>query len=224
MKVTKLILLLSLLPFILTTCKDDEIVTLGPLYLGEAADYIFFEEGSWWKYVNTKTNEVDSTTVSYSYRELQYYGCSENSNFIEKEDFKMRAESSTICRNQKISIDQPWGCRPNNELNHYFQVSVRDGCESGLESVIFYYPFDLEKGGGASQDVIFNEVHDSIQVQSKWYYSVAEFHLDYDPSWGQRKSIYYWAKSIGLIKREQYEHFTNQFIQGWELINHQVIQ
>jgi hypothetical protein len=157
MKVTKLILLLSLLPFVLTTCKDDETVTLGPLYLGEAADYIFFEEGSWWKYVNTKTNEIDSTTVSYSYRELLYYGCSENSNFIGKEDFKMRTESSTICRNQKISIDQPWGCRPNNELNHYFQLYVQNGCNSPTQSGIFYYPFDLEKGRGLVMMLYFKK-------------------------------------------------------------------
>jgi hypothetical protein len=61
-------------------------------------------------------------------------------------------------------------------------------------------------------------------VQSKWYYSVAEFEVDYDPSWDGRRIKYFWAKNVGLIKREQYMNFTEEFLQSWELIDHQVIQ
>jgi hypothetical protein len=61
MKVTKLILLLSLLPFILSTCKDDEPQYLGEFRLGaEGEAYIKFEPGSYWVYENDMTGERDS--------------------------------------------------------------------------------------------------------------------------------------------------------------------
>jgi len=136
----------------------------------------------------------------------------------------MKAKSYTICRNQNIDINQPLGCLPLNNLNSYFQVGVIDGCQSGSRSVMFYYPFDLPKGGGASQDVIFKGKLDSLQVQDKWYYDVVEFEVDIDYSQNGRRGVYFWAKNVGLIKRDRYSHITKEIEESWELIDYKVTQ
>jgi len=145
---TILVFMMCLIPLLLSSCKDDDVVNLGPIYLGEAADYVYFEEGSWWVYVNDVTSEKDSTIVAASEKEMRYYGCVENENSIQKEDMTMSTKSLTICRNQNIDINQPLGCLPLNNLNSYFQLQVQDGCQSWSRSVVFYYPFDLPIGGG----------------------------------------------------------------------------
>jgi hypothetical protein len=225
-----LITILALLPFILSTCKPDDgnsQVTLGPLYLGEAADYIYFLEGSWWKYQNTKTNEIDSTVLTSSYLELKNYTCSDNTNWIQKEDITFTTESKTICSNRNYRIRQAWGCRPNNTLNKYFEFFVQDGCKNFSESVTFYFPFDLPKSGSGGQDVIFNKLHDSLKVQNQWYQDVAEFEIDNDPTYERYKyprTKYFWAKNIGLLKKEKYSISAIEPEEAWELIDHNVIQ
>ena len=71
---------------------------------------------------------------------------------------------------------------------------------------------------------VLNQVHDSLQVQGQWYYDVAEFEVDIDYVWDNKITKYYWAKHVGLIKREKYAHWTREFIEGWELIDYEVTQ
>jgi hypothetical protein len=228
MKTSKAILILLLLatPFTWLGCNDDDgPITLGPLYLGEAKDYVYFKEGSWWVYKNSISKEIDSSVVISDYLELKTYGCSENQNSLQKEDYRLNIKSKTICRNLEFTLRRPWGCQPLNLLNSYFEVFMDYEC--GLPkgtSVTFYYPFDLEKSGNSGQDVFFIQLHDSLQVQNQWYYDVAEFEVDIDYSQNGRKGVYYWARNAGLIKREKHSHVTQQLEESWELIDYNVIQ
>lgn len=93
------------------------------------------------------------------------------------------------------------------------------------ESVVFYYPFDLSQSGNSGQDVVFNQLHDSLQVKGQWYYDVAEFEIDNDWIWGTKftdHTKYYWAKHVGLIKRSLLEEHSDIEVESWELLNYGV--
>ena len=212
-------LALLVVTFSLVNCNpDDEPINSGPVLLGEGRDYIIFPEGSWWKYENTKTGEIDSIVMTSSSEELITYGCGESDNSLVKENFNMRANSETICRSLTFRIRQAWGCQPANKLNHYFEFLVKDGCARSSESALFYYPFDLSKSGVSGQDLFFRAFHDSLEVLGVWYDEVAEFELDKDFIWDRKITKYFWAKGVGLIRREQYRRDPDEWSKPIELL------
>lgn len=219
------ITLLLIASFVLSSCDpDDEFIPQGPVLLGEGRDYIYFTEG-WWKYKNTVTDKIDSSILVRSNIRLLKHTCGENNRFLEKEDITFKTKSLTECVNKDYRSSQAWGCQPSNLLNHYFQFFAKDYCQGFSESVVFFYPFDKNlQGGNSGQNIVFNQLYDSLQVQGQWYYDVAEFELDRDYIWDERRTKYYWAKHVGLIKREKYMNFTDEYIEGWELIDYDVTQ
>ena len=212
------------MPLLLSTCKpDDDVIWTEPIYLGEGGNYIYFTQG-WWKYKNTVTEEIDSTILVSSNRRVRHYTCGESNNSLKKEDITFRTESKTVCVDKDFRIRQAWGCQPTNTLNRYFEFFAKDYCQNFSESVVFYYPFDLSSSGNSGQDVVFNQLHDSLKVQDQWYYDVAEFEVDIDYIWDNKITKYFWAKNVGLIKREKYAHWTREFIESWELVEFDVSQ
>ncbi len=100
MKVTKLILLLSLLPFILTTCKDDEPQYLGEFRLGaEGEAYIKFEPGSYWVYENDMTGERDSIVMDYYRSEMRHFQGLEREYYREDISFKWESNNGVYIFN-----------------------------------------------------------------------------------------------------------------------------
>ena len=224
MKVTKLILLLSLLPFILTTCKDDEPQYLGEFRLGaEGEAYIKFEPGSYWVYENDMTGERDSIVMDYYRSKMRHFQGLEREYYREDISFKWESNNGVYIFN---SVHPFADLTPESA----FQSNSRHWampCNRQVvgPSAIMHMPPTLTSGGGVSGQLSTHRLtHDSLQVQGEWYYDVAVFEVDNDPLLDNKPSKYYWAKNVGLIKKEKFKHWTNEYIEGWHLVKYQVTQ
>ena len=225
MKVTKLILLLSLLPFILTTCKDDEPQYLGEFRLGaEGEAYIKFEPGSYWVYENDMTGERDSFEMRDYNAKVETYEGFEYSFQKENVEFSWYKNQTSVYYFEPFGVFADATRRPglNPSTDMYTFTHYTPGFSG---SCIFYYPFSSEYTGSVSgQQTIVSSIYDSLQVQGEWYYDVAVFEVDNDPLLDNKPSKYYWAKNVGLIKKEKFKHWTNEYIEGWHLVKYQVTQ
>ena len=221
----KLILLLTILPYIFTACVEEDNLPqyLGEFKLGaEGEAYIKFEPSSYWIYENTKTKETERI-------ELTNY-ISKTSRFIGNH-YSFDKEMTTIYwlkNNTAQLFFSPWDPYPDATRNVDFNANTdvfshtMYGQKSG--SCIFFYPFRTEYGGCVSgQRTTINKIYDSLQVQGKWHYKVAEFELDNDWSWNTLQTNhtkYYWAKNVGLVRRVLLEEHTTTEVESWNLIDY----
>jgi hypothetical protein len=87
------------------------------------------------------------------------------------------------------------------------------------ESVSFFYPFDSTRTPGTGSSASYYKGHDSLySLKGKTYYSVRKFYLENDNTWDRWSVNYYWAKGIGLIRKE-----NTSKNESWELINFNII-
>lgn len=90
----------------------------------------------------------------------------------------------------------------------------------------FFYPFNKNFVAGTGSHTCKLIGFDSTFVlQGKTYENVAKFFIDRDNTWGNNPSNtdasvnYYWAKGVGLIKKESTNNSGN-----WELIEYKIVQ
>jgi hypothetical protein len=223
MKVTKLILLLSLLPFILTTCKDDEPQYLGEYRLGaEGEAYIKFEPGSYWVYENDMTGERDSIVMDYYRSEMRPFQGLEREYYREHIEFGWKKNTAGSYRSYCIhpfvdlTPDATWH---ESVRSWYFYTSP----EAASAGTIVSVPINKDISNGIANGYQSSFL-DSLQVQGEWYYDVAVFEVDNDWIWDSKPTKYYWAKTVGLVKKEQFKHQSGEYVQGWHLIKYQVTQ
>jgi hypothetical protein len=227
MKVTKLILLLSLLPFVLTMCKDDEPQYLGEFRLGaEGEAYIKFEPGSYWVYENDMTGERDSIVMEYYRSKLRHFQGLEREYYREDISFKWESNNGVYIFN---SVHPFADLTPESA----FQSNSRHWampCNKQVvgPSAIMHMPPTLTSGGGVSGQISTHRLtHDSLQVQGEWFYDVAVFEVDNDWIWNTfntNHTKYYWAKNVGLIRRVLLEETSQVEVESYNLIKYQVTQ
>ena len=221
----KLILLLAILPYIFTSCVEEDNLPqyLGEFKLGpEGEAYIKFEPGSYWIYENTKTKQLDTAIMKWYTSYMANFDGERRKYSREQIEFRWqttRGEFRFSHGNvyQDLTSDSTW----NKSVRHWgFALTG----PSGIPSDVVSLPpnLDVVSGSTSGQRTSIVKIHDSLQVQGKWYYQVAEFEVNPDPAMNGRIGKYFWAKGIGLIKREKFEHWTFEYTEGWELIDYNI--
>lgn len=209
--------------FGLTCCKpDDEPTYLGEFRLGEEGEsYIKFEPGSYWIYENDMTQELDTIVMDYYYSTMRKFEGLKREYYREDISFGWRtgATGAYVFRSLHPFADLTPEESFQSSVRHW---SIPGGGLSGSKTAMMHMPPKFNAGGGSGQISQLAALHDSLLVKDTWYYDVAEFEVDIDPAWKGRPTKYFWAKHVGLIKREQYEHWTEAYTQGWHLIEYNV--
>jgi hypothetical protein len=207
------LLLASMTIVLMYSCKDKDPTKPGyqrkapsPVYLiyrlGPARDYMWFNPGSYWIYKNTKNNELDTVRlISFYYSTYYKWSYEDNTSYF----------------------------NPNSTpIRGYFYPINRLVSGEGLIGA-FFYPFDKSgvAGTGSSQTK-FKELFTTMTLNNQTYLEVAQFETDSDDIWYSDttsnlirypKTRYYWAKNVGLVKRENVsENYS------WELIEHHIIK
>ena len=233
-----IITLISILFFM--QCKDKDPTKSGyqrkapsPVYLkyrlGPARDYMWFNPGSYWIYKNTKNNELDTwSCVNLYYDSFVIKGTFDYSKHITVDFDRLRTTYySTYYKwnfNDNTDIYNP----NSTPIRGYFYPLDRLVYGEGLIGA-FFYPFDKSgvAGTGSSQTK-FKELYTIMTLNNQTYLEVAQFETDSDDIWYSDttsnlirypKTRYYWAKNVGLVKRENVsENYS------WELIEHRIIK
>ena len=221
------IILLLLLPFALATCKDKEPQYLGEFKLGpEGEAYIKFEPGSYWIYQNSVTAAKDTITMTTYRSKILFFDGELRSYYREDIRYTMKGNSGNyITINEHPYVD----ATPENLHKEGVELfSMNTSKVSIGATTSFYYPFSMPSGGTISgQSSYLIKQHDSLQVQGKWYYTVAEFEVDNDWMYSTKETNhtkYYWAKNVGLIRRVLLEERSIDEVESWDIIEYNVTQ
>ncbi|MDP2174981.1 MAG: hypothetical protein Q8K70_03620 [Bacteroidota bacterium] len=193
----------------------------------ELKSYLWSKPGSYWIYKNTKTGDLDThivnnfyfdsilvkgtelhtkhITIYYDYLTKSFYGTFIKRYFYEYSNYKS----------------------PNAEsFNNGRNGITREG--NGSINYPLYYPFVITSGpgtGNGSSYTTYIGMDSTLTIQGKTYQNVAKFDIDKDDIWEEKlncirsNNIYYWAKDVGLIKKQSIS--CNY---SWELIEYNIIK
>ena len=220
-------------------CKDKDPTKPGyqrkapkPEYytfrMTEVKDYVWFKPGSYWIYKNTKNNLLDTVTCTgFYYDSVTIKGTYDYSKHITLN--YDRLEITTYSSHYKWYY-RDWSGNttpdaPNFKKNRFLMDRT---CPSGL-LVPFFYPLDIGGFSGTGSSVTqLKSVEETLNIENEMYFKVAQFEIDSDDIWYSDttsnlirypKTRYYWAKNVGLVKRENVsENYS------WELIEHHIIK
>jgi hypothetical protein len=191
--------------------------------------YLWSKPGSYWIYKNTKTGDLDTQVCTgFLFNNITIKGDESHSKHITiKYDLIARNISSTYTKHG--FYDETTRYYPNSTpFKGMFYALYRHG--NGSLISVFHYPFNyLEKSGTGSTITSFIEMDSTLSIQDKTFHHVAKFEIDRDNLWYPRdftpielkypRAIYFWAKDVGLVKREnKNENYS------WELIEYNIIK
>jgi hypothetical protein len=215
------ILLLAISAITLHCCKPDDEVgkTYGPYTLGEARDYIDFKPGSWWVYQNNKSGLYDTLVLkSISIRSQTFTG----KNTVIKDMVNMLIYSTTTKYEYEYYTFGANPDLPAKSLAPPYSIDLRLGKSKAGdyngETVTFFYPFDKNHKGNISMFESSLIHKDTTIVLPKYTIdSVVVFKCKDDACWDGFTVNYYWAKDVGLIRKENINKG-----ESWDLVNYHI--
>lgn len=204
--------------------EDKPVEDLGFFPLGEIKDYHYFQPGSWWVYKNMITGDLD--TVVMARRKIDTIPVGNNIRKFSYEDITYTTTSITLKENYRHYRRYPMSAEPIDWKYFYYISRSRISDKNGFEGIqdVFISPDDISYGYA---DIIFIENLDTLSLNSGiLVYKVKVFETDFegDGSWDSYPAKYYWAKNIGLIKREKLDTDKITLLEGWELIDYEITQ
>lgn len=194
--------------------------------------YLWSKSGSYWIYKNTKTGDLDTHIVNNFYFDsiLAKGNQLHTKHITIYYDYLSKSFYSTFIK--RYFYEYTNAMTPNGEsFNNGRNKLTREGNGSLIQP--FYYPFQftsLPGAGTGSSSTSYIGMDRTLTIQGKTYHNVAKFDIDSDAIWYSRddavslefkrpRAIYYWAKDVGLIKRE-----TKKENYAWELIEYNIIK
>jgi hypothetical protein len=236
MKTIVSLLLVSII-FIFNACKDKDCTKDGscpPQFyrfeLGEAKSYLWALPGSYWIYKNTKTGDLDTQVcISLFVDTITVKGKQDFSRFKTVTYDKLyRTIHSSFNDWNYVDVTGNPGVDGISFKNEYRIIIDRQVSDEGIITP-FFYPFQTGTySGNGSSNTECKGMDSTMQLQGKTYFNVAKFEIDMDNIWYPNdhpvatrypNANFYWAKDVGLIKREnKSENYS------WELIDYYIVK
>ncbi len=214
------IVALLIITFSLYTCKKEEPYKVyGPYTLGEGKDYLNFKPGSWWVYHHNWNGPYDTLVLKNIFLSTRVF---EGKNKVIKDVLSFLIYSTTTKYEYKYYT---FGANPNAKpeiLERANSIDIIHGKSKAGdyngETVSFFYPFDSNSNSGLGVgETTYIGMDSTLIINGIKFNNVRKFQQTQDPCWDGFTVIYYWAKDVGLIKKEKPK--TGE---SWELINYHV--
>ncbi len=188
-----------------TQCRKDKHIPFCEQYpdqcieMEHIKDHYYFKTGSWWVYEEQNTGAIDSQWVSKSWSD----GCM----------FEITLKNSLNDYDNNYwtkQLTKGKGCcevKKNDRAAFVKQNITKAGSYIG-ELNISAFPYKI---GDSTYNYIYNipnnhayliTIHDSLSFLNNTFYNILEYKLNYDPIQNKQKTNYFYAKNIGLIKKE----------------------
>ena len=189
--------------------------------LGEALPYLWAKPGSYWIYKHSQTGALDTQTVTnFLYDSVTVKGTEDHSQHRTYEyDKLIRNLYSSF--NQANYHEETNGFNPNSPpdiVQFNFHRSTGYGDPS-----IFHFPFvEGQISGTGAEITTFIGIDTLYILHGKTYIKIVKFGISIEKPYDQEcigytKSTYYWAKHVGLIKKDYQDcNFS------WELIDYKI--
>ena len=192
----------------------------------EVRSYLWAKAGSYWIYKNTTTGDLDTQVcAAFVFDSLISKGTEDYSKHITIEYDRIRRNIQSTYNNWVYFDATPYNTPNARYFNNGRLILDRSVAGEGIIAPFTYY-FELGTGSGnGSSNTYFKGITPTLTLQGKNYTNVALFDVDKDDIWERKLScirsnnIYYWAKDVGLIKKEM-----KTCNMSWELIEYNIIK
>jgi hypothetical protein len=215
--------------------KDKKCPNVSITYLEqEMKDWIYFDSGSYWIYIDSVTGAYDSVYVTKSVIEIAEFLDKKVSNCVQKrtEAMNIYLESSN---NKSLILNGAYG-RDGGVTNNMNPVSgsvtISNQKYSGGDGGYSHYMYFPVLQGTVGRWTGFGIIkHDTIyaeyEVHGTKFQNVLQVHDNYNMALGYNTKFYH-AKNIGVIRKEYYEidrdNPNPKLLQVWELAEYKVSQ
>lgn len=209
-------------------CHDDG--TCPPEYyrftLGEAKDYLWAKPGSYWIYKNTLNGALDTQTCTYFYFDsITVKGTQNHTQHVTVRYDRLKVDIySSFNKWVYYRTTNPFSAESNKPWYYRIVLTTQVGGQGLIEN--YFSPFEKDvRYGTGSESTFFTGMDTTLTLQGKVYDKVAKFDVDIDDIWEEKlgcirpNTIYYWAKNVGLVKKEM-----KRCNYSWELIDYNIIK
>ncbi len=225
----KIVFVFSLILTLLPHCKNKDCHEDGTcaadyrkLWLGEAKAYLLAKPNSYWIYKNTTTNELDTQIcTAFLMDTIIKRGTRNDTKHITVEYERLRRFIQSSYNKWEYY----------DETAKYNPDAIREN-KTGVDRYVFsgdaginfpfFYPFNKDERIGNTQ---CKGMDTTLIIQGKTYAKVVQFEINNDGIWERKlncirsTNTYYWAKDVGLIKKEM-----KTCNMSWELIEYNIIK
>lgn len=222
--------LIALIVLVTNSCKKKDCNVLGECkekyyWVGigeEPKSYLWAQTGSYWIYKHTATGNIDTQTCTgFLLDTIRSKGTMETNKHITVDWERIRRYIYSSFHNRTY-FDQTRLKEPDDpNFNNGF--TILDRRTSGGDNTPFFHPFDFSAGFGSGSSFVKYAGNDSLlNIQGKPYSNVVKFNIAMDnieDYCNNSNNIYYWAKGIGLIKKEMITCNSS-----WELVECNIIK
>jgi hypothetical protein len=197
-------------------------------------DWIYFDSGSYWIYIDSVTGAYDSVYVTKSVIEIAEFLDKKVSNCVQKRTEAMNIYlESLLGESLRLSGGYGRGSGVSNNTNPVRgSVTIHDQKHSGGDggySHYMYFPVLQGTMGFAFGPIIHDTIYNRFEVLGNSYSNVLRV---YDRDNGSYNAItkFYHAKHIGVIRKEIYEwkprhdNSDPKLLHVWELADYKVSQ
>ena len=191
----------------------------------ELKSYLWSKAGSYWIYKNTKTGDMDTQVCNgFRFDSITSKGNQAYSKHITiLYDYLLKSYHSSFSNEVFYEATSKYSADATPFKGLFFAF-MREG--NGSIISCFHYPFDYPAvSGTGSSYTTYKGMDSTLIIQGKTYFNVAKFEIDKDDIWEEKlncirsNNIYYWAKDVGLVKKE-----SKTCNYSWELIKYNIIK
>lgn len=214
--ITKVFVLLALLSF--AGCKKDKEPDPGPLYIPqEVKDYVFFQPGTYWVYIDSISGRVDSVAVYETTHGFDTLTIGKNPKRA-YEIFVVKAHSFMDGWDYYFEVNTTYSAN-DNTLFDIFEEKLKPTDYAGRTILFLYKPI-------IGKDLPYINSHLKVEdIYSNYYYNNQQYH-DVIKIWHDLSIVEvsnhvtnFIAKNVGLIRKEYAD--SNQV---WILARSNIIQ
>ncbi len=227
------ILSICIIAILTNSCKEKDCHKTGEcppenyrIKFGDVKDYLFAKPGSYWIYENSVTGLLDTQTcIEFTYDSFIVRGTEKYSGHITLEyDRMFRTISSSynkVYYYEMTNANTPDDKQFNNNNVKLERISNMDIATN----YPFIYPFHpgIVSGDGTALTK-FVQLDSIMVLKGKPFQLVVQMDIDIDllrekdcPDYSP--TSYYWAKDVGLIKKD-----VKRYNYSWELIDYKIIK
>lgn len=179
-------------------------------------DYVVFQQGSWWSYVEKQSQSIDTISIFLQERSMKYW-----EGFAYEEFEMIDLYLNWYLAETVGEDDRSRFIRILADVNTGQNIGI---CEELYPWFLFpnivFIPFDTvgeHRAIWENDTLRFTQFYDTLTVNGVEYYEVMELSSSL-PVHAKKQKRIWWAKNVGRIK---WENFGGEV---WELTNHNVIQ
>lgn len=199
-------------------CRKGEDEVTGPLLIPqEVKDYMYFEPGTYWVYIDSVSGRVDSVYVYQTTHSFDTLTLGKNPKRA-YEIFVVKAHSEMDGYDYYFEVNTTYSANDNSIFN-LFKEKLKPGHYVGQTVLFNYKPIKGQIFYEANATKTIIDIYNSFNLSGRIFYDVVQVYQDLSVIEVSNHANCFFSKNYGLIRKELAD--SNQV---WNLVRSNIIQ